>query len=88
MLIGKLSFKDDIKNEMSRTLDNLDAMKGNLDKLSLENAEDIGQQNSLSPQPRESGTSSTTTDEDEIKTNIEKDVDIKETSEHTYSKIE
>lgn len=80
--------EDDIKNEMSRTLDNLDAMKGNLDKLSLVNAEDIGQQNSLSPQPHESGTSSTTTDEDKAKTNIEKDVDIKETSEHTYNSEE
>ena len=88
MHTAKLSFQDDIKNEMSRTLDNLDAMKGNLDKLSLENAEDVEQQSALSHQPHESGTPSTTTDEDEVKTNIEKDVVIKETSEHTESTIE
>ena len=70
---------------MSRTLENLDAMKGNLDKLSLDNAEDVEQQNSLSHQPHKSGT---TTNEDEAKTNIEKDVDIKEASEHLESKIE
>ena len=73
---------------MSRTLDNLDAMKGNLDKLSLENAKDVEQQNSLPHKPHESGTPSTTTDEDEAKTNIEKDVEIEENSEHTESKIE
>ena len=88
MYTGKLSFQDDIKNEMSRTLDNLDAMKGNLDKLSLENAKDVEQQNSLPHQPHESGTPSTITDEDEAKANIEKDVDIRETSDHTERKIE